>query len=353
MIADPDAAFARAARIRAFREELATLQAEGVAPLTDEEVAAVAAHHEAVLAALEAAHDVDRTPAAERLSRGLQLASLFGAITLTAGVGALVAHFWGRFDLWTQVALYAAAPLVALAGGEIAARLEHTGYVASLFGLAALGTCWLAVGGVPSALDMPVQPPMLWGGVLFGLSLAVAYGFDLVLGLSLVALVTSASATAFWANGVVWTAAFERLDPLVAGGATLFLIAQWLGPAGPAVARTTRLSGLLVGGGAALVLSASGEPSVLRLSPAVVEAIYQVAVLLASVGGIVLGLRRGWAETWIGSVVILLLFLLTRYVDWLWEVLPRYAFFLILAALTFVAIAALLRLRARAQRGAA
>ena len=47
------------------------------------------------------------------------------------------------------------------------------------------------------------------------------------------------------------------------------------------------------------------------------------------------------------ATAFLALFLFIRYVDWFWEVLPAWAFFLILAAGAFASIAVLRRVRAR------
>jgi hypothetical protein len=347
---DPAAAPRRAGRLLAFREELDALRAEGACPLTDVQISAIHRHHDALLGRLVADFDLDLTPAAARLSRGLQLASLFGAVTLTAGLAALVSRFWGRLDVPVQVGLLALFPLVALVGVEAAARRERTRYVSSLFAVVALGTCWLAIVQAGEILDVPLQPPVMWAGVLFGLALGAAYGFRLVLGLSLVAMIVVASGTAFWLEGSLWTAAFERLEPMLMGGAGVFVMARWLGAAGPGFGPTVRLAGLLVAGSGLLTLSLTGEPSVLAFGPTIIRAIYQVVLALVAVGGIVVGLRSGWRETWVTSAVFLLLLLLTRYVDWFWERLPRYAFFLALAGLTFVALHVLGRLRARAQR---
>ncbi|MGE0043116.1 MAG: hypothetical protein AB7H88_07035 [Vicinamibacterales bacterium] len=343
----------RADRILAFREELDTLRAEGACPLTDVQIEAIHRHHDALLTRLVAAYDLDRSPVAARLSRGLQLASIFGAVTLTAGLAALVSRFWGRLDVPAQVGLLGLFPLLALVGVEVAARRERTRYVSSLFAAVALGTCWLAIVQVGEVLDVPLQPPAMWAGVLFGLALGAAYGFRLVLGVSLVAMVVVASGTAFWLEGSLWTAAFERLEPVILGGAGVFVLARWLGAGAPGFASTTRLTGALVVCAGVLTLTLSGEPSVLAFAPGTIRGIYQVVMVLVTAGGIVMGLRSGWRETWLISTVFLLLFLLTRYVDWFWDALPRYAFFLVLAGLTFVTLYVLGRLRARAQRRAA
>jgi len=344
---DRRAAQRRVEQIAAFQRELAALRAEGAAPFSDDQIGAVTAHQAAILARLDAAHDIDRSPASARLSRGLQLASLFGAVTLTAGVSALVERYWGLLSAPAQVSLLAVCPLAALACVEAAARRERTLYMAGLFALVAYGTCWLAIVGMSDALGVPVQPPALWLGVAFGLALSAAYGFRPVLAASLVALAVAAGASTLWLGGRVWTAVFERLEPLGVAGAGLLFFAPRLDAVAPGFAATTRLVGLVLFYAAALVLSMSGEPSLLPFSAPVTEATFQVIVLVTTIAGIVVGLRAGWRETWITAATALFLFLLTRYVDWFWDAVPRYAFFLILAGLTFVTLSVLGRVRAR------
>lgn len=350
---DRTAAQRRVEQIAAFQRELAALRAEGAAPFTDDELDVVVAHQAAIVARLEAAHDIDRSAATARLSRGLQIASLFGAVTLTAGVSALVERYWGLLSAPAQVTLLAIFPLAALAGVEAAARKERTLYVAGLFALVAVGTCWLAIAEMSDVLGVPVQPPALWIGVAFGLALASAYGFRLVLAASLVALAIAAAASTLWLGGSVWTAVFERLDPLGVAGAGLLILAPHVGAAARGFEATTRLVGLILAYGVAMVLSMSGEASMLPFSAAVVKGVFQVIVLLTATAGIVVGLRAGRRETWITAATTLLLFLLTRYSDWFWDLLPRYAFFLILAGLTFVALFVLGRVRSRLTRRAA
>jgi uncharacterized membrane protein len=85
----------------------------------------------------------------------------------------------------------------------------------------------------------------------------------------------------------------------------------------------------------------------LPLADRVIEAVYQGIMLLVSIVMLVLGIRRGWRETVIVAAAALTIFLLVRYVDWFWEALPPYLFFFALAALAFVWLLVLRRLRGR------
>lgn len=346
-MSDRDAAQQRVDRIRAFRAELEALRAAGVSPLSDEQHGAIAAYHDRLLARLTAEFDVDATDAAGRLSRGMRLASFFAAVTLTGAVYSLVSQFWGRFDLPLQATLLCAFPLMALVGVHLAAERERTLYVASLFGLVAYGTFWLAVWVLTDTLNIPLTPIWLWAGVLFGLSLALAYRFRLILAMTLGTLIIALSGSLFAAEGHPWTATFERLDALMIAAFASTLLAPQLAPLDRGFAPVTRLVGAGAGLLALVVMSSVGDASRLPYADHTIEWIYQAVFLVVSVSLLVAGIRRGWRETVQASACGLTIFLLVRYADWFWDALPRYLFFSILAIVAFGWLAALGRLRRR------
>lgn len=334
-------------RIRAFRAELDALEAAGVSQLTPEQRQTITAHHDEILRRLAATYDVDRSDRAGQLSRGMQLASFFGAAALTAAVYSLVLRFWGRLDLPMQATLLGVFPLAALVGVELSARRERTLYVASLFGLVAYGTFWLAVGVLSEVVNIPVTPAAIWAGVLFGLALALPYGFRLILAAALAALTIAASGSVFQASGIPWTSIAEHpeMTTLVAFGCTL--LAPRLAQVNSDFGRATRLTGFGIGLLGLLLLSTFGEMSLLPLSNRAVEAIYQGLTLLASLAVLVIAVLRRWSETANLAAAVLSLFLLLRFVDWFWDALPRYVFFLVLAAIAFGWLLVMRRVRTR------
>jgi uncharacterized membrane protein len=96
-----------------------------------------------------------------------------------------------------------------------------------------------------------------------------------------------------------------------------------------------------------LVLSVDGVDTLAPLEPRTARAVYQALMLVVCVAVLVVSLQRRWSESWKLAAVMLAVFLLTRYVDWFWDLLPAYVFFLILAALAFIWLLALRRIRAR------
>ena len=344
---DRDVAQKRADRIRAFRAELTALENEGAVGLSEEQRAAIGAYHDQLLTRLTAAYDVDASDAAQGLSRGMQLASFFAAVTLTAALAALVARFWVRFELPLQASLLCAFPLMALVGVELSARRERTLYVASLFALVAYGTFWLAVTVLSDTLNVPLSPPWIWAGVLFGLALALPYRFRLILAAALGSLIVATSGSIFQAQGHPWTVTFEHFDLLMVAAFASTLLAPRLGQLYAGFATVARLVGSSIGLICLLIVSTFGGASLLPFSNRTTELIYQAVMLVVCVALVALGIRNRWTETVYLSAGFLTMFLMVRYVDWFWDALPSYVFFAILAAVAFAWLLALRRVRAR------
>lgn len=117
-----DEAQARADRIHAFQSELAVLRREGVLSLSDAAQDAVQPYHSGLLRRYAAEFDVDTSLDQKQLSWGMRLASLFGALALSAAVFFFFYRFWGGFATPLQVGLLVAAPLLTTLAVEFAAR---------------------------------------------------------------------------------------------------------------------------------------------------------------------------------------------------------------------------------------
>jgi hypothetical protein len=85
---------------------------------------------------------------------------------------------------------------------------------------------------------------------------------------------------------------------------------------------------------------------VLPLPTRWIEGVYQVLMLLVSIAVIVVGLARRLPDLATIASLALALFFVSRYVDWFWSMLPRYLFFLLLAAAAFAWLLVLRRVRA-------
>lgn len=176
-----DEAQARADRICAFQEELQALQGEGVLTLPAEAATRLREHHAGLLRQFSAEFDIDTTRDQKQLSWGMRLASLFGALALSAAVFFFFYRFWGGFSTPLQVGLLVAAPLLATFGVEFAARRERSLYFASLIALVAVACFVLNLSVLGQIFNITPSPNafLAWAG--FALLLAYAYGLRLIL----------------------------------------------------------------------------------------------------------------------------------------------------------------------------
>src|SRR5687767_13443613 len=86
----------RADQIAAFRAEAEQLAREGV--LDPGQLGTAVTHQDVILAQLAREFDVDRTTAARRMSRGMQVASLLGGAALVAAIVSFFYRIWGALS---------------------------------------------------------------------------------------------------------------------------------------------------------------------------------------------------------------------------------------------------------------
>lgn len=344
----------RADRIAAFRDELRELIEQGLVEFAPADLERIRRHHDERLAALAEGYDVDLGEGAKRLSLGMRLASLFGALALAASAYLLFYRFWGLLSTPVQVAILIAAPLAGLAATAGVARRESTGTLATLTALVALACFVLDLSVLGDVFNLVPSPQALlaWGGL--GMILAYAYRLRLLLFTGLGFLVCWAAATIVALGGASWTAVGDRPETL--------LVPALLACALPSIvphrrcaefAPIYRIAGLLALFIALLWLGNSGQDSVLPFDPDAVEGTYQVLGFLAAAGAVWLGIRRGWSEAVNLGSTFFVVFLGMKFVDWWWEWMPKYLFFLIVGAAAVLALLALKRLRGAMARAAA
>jgi len=219
--------------------------------------------------------------------------------------------------------------------------------VSSIFALAASGTYWLAVGELSELLSVPLTPPAIWGGALFSVALALPYRFRFVFAGALLALLVALAGSIFQMAGMPWPLVIEFPELLTAAALLLALLAPQFASIDRSFAVVTRLVGFGVGFLGLLLLSTSGRLSLIPTSPRVIELAYQGVLLVLLLTVIAIAIRKRWIETVALGAGVLTLFMFIRFVDWFWELLPRYLFFLLLAAIAFAWLFALRRVRQR------
>ena len=343
---------ARADRIRAFRDELAAAERDGALALTPEQRLSLQAYHDALLASLTTRFDVDRSAAQHQLSLGLRVVSLLGAVALTTAAVLFFERIWGLLPSAGQVAVVWAAPLAALWAAHRTARVERTLYFTAVLAVLAFGCFVLdvyALGAILNARESPL-PLLAWSA--FALALAYAWNLRLLLVAGAAcAIGFLAAVTVTWSR-LPWDLFFVRPESLLipaamvaAASAAPFNAKRGLFP------ETLRAVGFGIIALTIVVLSSVGEASRLWFLPRTIEHIYQVTGFVYAAVLIGAGVRRGWTEAVnIGAALFgLLLFL--RFVDWWWDWMPKYLFFLIVGATALAFMFVLRRLRRSAAEG--
>jgi hypothetical protein len=317
----------RADRIAAFRDELAALQAEGVA-LDAAQLDAVRRHHEALLGVLTREHDVDATTTARQMSLGMRIASLLGAAALIAAVVSFVDRLWGTLPLWGQIAFLTAAPLISTAICVIAGRIEKTRYVASIFALVACAAFVLQTIELSELLGLSRSPHVLMLWSMFALAIATPWRFSLPFALGVGALVAWVPAAGLWTAGYEYEEFLGHPELVIASAVACAACVRFM----PQELRSTgRVVVLVLGLTSLLAMTSVHNLTLLPLADGIARVLYQLLAAAAAVAVIYRGIASRQPEVVIIGSAFAGLFLLTRFVDWWWDWMPKYLFFLILA----------------------
>lgn len=348
-----DQAQQRADDIQAFRREAQRLQAEHAWPLDDAPLAQIAAYHEQLLAQYRAGFDIDPDQQSKRLSLSMRIVSLLGALALAASLLFFFYQFWGLFGEATQVGILLGFSLGSLLLTFALRRRDPSGYFAKLAATLALACFMLNIYMLGQIFNItPSDKALLpWGA--YALLLAYACNARLLLVIGLVCLLAFCVSRIGSLIGFYWLYAGERPENLLLPGLLLFLLPQWLSQARySGFASAYRVVGLLALFGPMLVLANWAEGSYLRLDADLIENAYQLLGFVASALLVWLGSRRDWPEVALFGQLAFILFLGIKMVDWWWELLPKYLFFLILGLAAILALLILGRLR-RGYKGGA
>lgn len=343
---DKDEAQLRADQVRAFHAEVEALAREGVVALGAEHAAAVSQHHERLLASMAETYDVDITGAQKQLSWGMRIAAFLGAKAIAAAVFFLFYRYWGFLGTSIQVGVLVTAPLLALAGVEMAARREKTGYVAAVVALVAFACVVLDLSMLGQIFAIaPTQHALLaWGAFAF----LLAYGYDLrllqIAGILCLFGWLSASAGSW--HGLYWISVGEQPEHFIPAGAAIFALGLVRDREHPSFAGAYRLFGLLAVLVVVLVLGHWGVGSMLPMSPQVAEYVYQVAGFVLCGVAIWAGLRFAWPGVVNLGATAFAVLLFTKFHDWWWDWMPKYLFFLVVGLTALLCLSVLKRLRA-------
>jgi hypothetical protein len=277
----------------------------------------------------------------------MRVVSLLGAAALTGAVVLFFLEFWGALPSAGQIAIAWAAPLLALGGAVYAARVERTRYFTAMLSFLALGCFVMNVAVLGTVLNsVPSSTPLL---VWAAFALLLAYEWDLgwLLAPGAVGLLAYFAAVAISLIGFPIDISLQRPELLFVPAAAIYgasLLKVNVDRGGfPAILRRVGLASLLL---AIIVLGEASGVSFLPFADSAVRVIYQVLGAVMAAFSIWVGVRRGWRETLNIGAVAMAVLLFFRYVDWWWDWMPTYLFFLIVAATAIASLVVLRRLRA-------
>ena len=344
MASSKDDAQKRADQIRAFRLEVGELRREGLDPIPPDRLDALTAHHDALLARLRVRFDIDTTLSAKRMSLGMRLASAFGAAALTAAVVSFFYRIWGDLATPAQVSFLTLAPLVALGAMVLAAARERTLYVASLCAIVACGAFVLQTVMLGTIFNLPGSPHVLGAWAAFALAVALPFRFALPCVAAVSTMIGYVAALIVSSQRAPWYEFIERLETVMIPAAGVYVCWRVM----PRELQTwTRGTALALGLGSLLAMSTFESSSLLPWSRSVVAAGYQILAVIVATAVVALGVRTGREETLVVGALFTVFFLIGRFVDWWWDWMPKYLFFLALAALAIAWLMLLGRLRRR------
>lgn len=336
----------RADEIRVFRRECDRLQREGVLELTAAQAAAVADHHQGLLARYAASFDIDGDVKSRQLSLGMRVASFLGALALAASVLFLFYQFWGGFSTAAQVGLLIGAALASLLLTVWVQGRDHSGYFTKLCALLAFVCFALNVVMLGQIFNVTPSDKALLAWAAFAFLLAYSGDLRLLLAVGILCVVAYIAArTGTW-GGMYWLSFGERPENFFPAALLLLVAPSLLHRRRFAeFSPIYRVFGLLSLFLPVLVLSHWGGGSYFDLDNRVIEGGYQLFGFALSACAIWLGARRGWPEVINTGITFFVIFLYTKLYDWCWEIMPKYLFFLVVGLVAVLILLVLKRLR--------
>ncbi len=337
----------RADDIQAFRRELVRLDQEQALSLTAPQQAHLDAHYARLLGEYQRAFDIDQDHHAKRLSLGMRIASLLGALALAASVLFLFHQFWGYFDTVLQVGLLFGASVGSLLLTFAVRQRDASGYFSKMAALLALACLILNTVMVGQIFNITPSDNALLAWAAYALLLAYACEARLLLGAGLICLLAFIAARVGTWSGVYWLSLGEFPEHFLPAGLLLLLaprrLAQGRFASFAPIYRGFGLLALLL---PILLLSNWGAGSRLPWPSELIEGGYQILGFIVAALAIWLGTRRDLSDVVNTGLCFFVIFLYTKLFDWWWEVMPKYLFFLVLSLVAVLILLILRRLRA-------
>ncbi len=306
----------------------------------------VTAHH-AAIRARAVTNGAPDAATVRRLSAGMRIATLLGAFALSAAYALFVDANWSALSPGAQLPLVVVPPILLAALTGFAANREPTRYVASVVATVAVIAFAVNLIVVGSLFNIPESRHAFLAIGVFAMALAYGYRLALVLVLGIVGLGIWCWSLASIPDGAWWTTAFEQLEPLAITGLFAIVFSRPLAGAAP-FADEYRVMGSLALAVSLLILGQTANASYFNGGDGrVVEAVYQVAGAVTFASMITIGLRRDWPEMVRVGTGAGFVFLVLRLVDWFWDWIPKWLFFLVIGTVAIGVVLLLRRFRFR------
>ncbi|HYK90231.1 MAG TPA: DUF2157 domain-containing protein [Acidobacteriota bacterium] len=340
----------RVERIHAFREQLAEIAGEGVLELSAEQQSRLDLHLDKTLSELAERYDVDISASQKQISLGMRILSTLGGLAFCAAVFLFFYRYWGLLSTVAQTAILIAVPIAVLVAMQFTARHEKTLYYTALLGLVAFASFIMNMAVLGSIFNItPSQNAFLvWGA--FALVLAYTYRFRLLLAAGLICLLVYVAATLTAWSGPYWASCAERPEFFLLPGLAAVLVPMIDGRKHADFHFVYRLIGLVTIFTALEILMHESWMSVLPLGKKPLQAIYQVTAFAAAGATIWLGIRHKFIGIVNLGSAFFALYLFDRLVDWWWNWMPKYLFFLIVGLIAVGLMTVFRRIRSRTLR---
>jgi len=343
---DKESAQRRVDQIRAFNEELTELERESVLSLEPEQRQEISTYHERVLESFRSNFDIDASQKEKQLSLGMRITSFLGAVALATSVFFLFFQFWGNFSTTSQVFVLISFSTLSLVVTVFVASKDSSGYFTKLFALVAFGCFVLNIGMFGQIFNITPSDNALIVWAALGYLLAYAYNVRLLQVAGTLCVIAFVSARVGTWSGWYWIHFGERPENFFPVAILLFIFPLLIDHRrfdGFALSyRVFGITALLL---PMLVLANWGHGSYLNLNADVIEGGYQIMGMLLSAVFIWIGLRKGWLHVVNTGVTFFVIYIYTKMFDWWWDLIPKYLFFLLIAAIAVLCLLILKRIR--------
>jgi len=340
----------RVDRIRAFQKELEALDSDGALRLSPEQLHQTNQYHTNLIDKLNHEFDTDVTEVEKKISIGMRILTFLGGTALCASVFFFFYQIWGSIPIPAQIILLIISPILSLLLMEYFSKKEKTLYYATLAALLAFTCFFLNLRVLGSIYNIAPSPNafLAWG--LFAIFIAYYKNLRLLLAIGLICILGFFSTNFGTWYGIYWLNSYEKPENFLLVGIIMTFLPNFFNKLGENdFTWIYRLVGLTTIFTAILFLSYSGGWSYLYIDNDVIENSYLALGFFFSSLTIWLGIKHNSpCVTNIGTSFFTLN-LYIKLIDWWWDNLPKYLFFLLISLITIGLLSVFKRLRVNAR----